>query len=128
MTVRVLLADDQPIVRQALRHMIDAAPDMTVVAEAATGVEAVTLCRAFAVDVVLMDNHMPGQSGVAAARRITSDPHLPGVRVLIHTAFLTDDLVAEGLPAGVSGFLQKGVNAPTMLRAIRDVAPANALI
>ncbi|MBM2614819.1 response regulator transcription factor [Actinoplanes sp. LDG1-06] len=124
MTIRVLLADDQPLVRQALRLMIDSEPGLEVVAEASSGMSAVTACRAETVDVVLMDNHMPGLSGVEASRQITSDPHLAGVRILMHTAFLTGDLVATGLSAGVSGFLQKGVDPDTLIQSIREVAGA----
>jgi DNA-binding NarL/FixJ family response regulator len=123
MTIRVLVADDQPLVRQALRLMIDADPGMTVVAEASTGVEALSACLATSVDVILMDNHMPGWSGIETSHHITTDPRLPDVRVLMHTAFLTDDLVAAGLGAGVSGFLQKGVDPGTLLQSIRDVSP-----
>ncbi|GIF25922.1 DNA-binding NarL/FixJ family response regulator [Actinoplanes tereljensis] len=122
MTIRVLVADDQPLIRQALRTLIDADPEMTVVAEAATGVEAVVRCRAGLADVVLMDNRMPDLSGVEASRQITSDPGLATVRVLMHTTFVTEDLVAAALPAGVAGFLRKGVDAGTLLQTIRDVA------
>ena len=124
MTIRVLLADDQPFVRQAIRLMIDAEPDLEVVAEASSGMSAVTACRAGTVDVVLMDNHMPGLSGVEAARQITSDPRLAGVRVLMHTAFLTADLVSDDISAGISGFLQKGVDPGTLVRSIHDVHQA----
>ncbi|GAA2709601.1 response regulator [Actinoplanes palleronii] len=126
MTIRVLLADDQPLVREALRLMIDADPDMSVVAEASTGVEAIAGCRASAADVVLMDNHMPGLSGVEASRQISNDPGLATVRILMHTAFVTEDLIATGIPAGVSGFLHKGVAPAILLQSIRDLAAASS--
>ncbi|MBL7261343.1 response regulator [Paractinoplanes lichenicola] len=123
MTIQVLIADDQPHVRQALRLILGLDPAITVVAEAATGVEALTVCRSEVVDVVLMDNHMPGLSGIETSHQITADPRLARVRVLLHTAFLTDDLVSAGLSAGISGFLQKGVDPHTLLQSVHDVAP-----
>ncbi|GAA1642218.1 response regulator [Actinoplanes couchii] len=122
MTIRVLLADDQPLIRQALRVLIDGDPGMDVVGEASTGIEAIAGCRAASADVVLMDNHMPGLSGVEASRRITGNPQLSEVRILMHTAFLTEDLVAAGVPAGISGFLTKGGDPAVLLQAIRDLA------
>jgi DNA-binding NarL/FixJ family response regulator len=122
MTIRVLVADDQPLIRQALRTLIDADPEMAVVAEASTAAEAVVRCRTGLADVVLMDHRMPNLNGVEASRQITSDPGLARVRVLMHTVFVTEELVTAALPAGVAGFLSKGVDAGTLLQTIRDVA------
>ncbi|MFI6327678.1 response regulator [Micromonospora chersina] len=128
MTVRVLLADDQTLIRAGFRVLIDSAPDLTVVGEAATGREAVARARSTRADVVLMDIRMPDLDGLAATREITADEDLAGVRVLILTTFEVDEYVFEALRAGASGFLGKGVEPAELLDAIRTVAAGDALL
>ena len=126
--VRVLLADDQDLVRAGLRMIIDSAPDLTVVAEAGTGNQAVRLARESRADVVLMDIRMPDLDGLAATRRITADDDLAGVRVLILTTFEVDEYIFEALRAGASGFLGKGTRPDALIEAIRTIAQGNALL
>jgi DNA-binding NarL/FixJ family response regulator len=126
--VRVLLADDQDIVRGGLRLMVGSAPDLTVVGEAATGTQAVRLARQARADVVLMDIRMPELDGLAATRRITADQDLAGVKVLILTTFEVDEYVFEALRAGASGFLGKGARPEALIDAIRTVARGEALL
>ncbi|GFJ87674.1 response regulator [Phytohabitans rumicis] len=126
--IRVVLADDQDIVRGGLRLMVDSAPDLTVVGEAATGAQAVRLARQARADVVLMDIRMPELDGLAATRRITADEGLAGVKVLILTTFEVDEYVFEALRAGASGFLGKGARPEVLLDAIRTVARGDALL
>jgi len=126
--IRVLLADDQDIVRAGLRLMIDSAPDLTVVAEAATGRQAVHLARQEHVDVVLMDIRMPELDGLAATRRITADGELAEVKVLILTTFEVDEYVFEALRAGASGFLGKSARPDALIEAIRTVARGESLL
>ncbi|MEU4370859.1 response regulator transcription factor [Micromonospora chersina] len=128
MTVRVLLADDQTLIRAGFRVLIDSAPDLTVVGEAATGREAVARARSTRADVVLMDIRMPDLDGLAATREITADEDLAGVRVLILTTFEVDEYVFEALRAGASGFVGKGVEPAELLDAIRTVAAGDALL
>ena len=128
MTVRVLLADDQALVRAGFRVLIDSAPDLTVVGEAATGREAVDLARTSQADVVLMDIRMPDTDGLAATRLITGDEDLAGVKVLILTTFEIDEYVFQALRAGASGFLGKGVEPDALLDAIRLVARGDSLL
>lgn len=128
MTIRVLLADDQNLIRAGFRVLIDAAPDLEVVGEATTGREAVELTRSTRADVVLMDIRMPGLDGLAATREITADDDLAGVRVLILTTFEIDEYVFQALRAGASGFLGKGVEPAELLAAIRTVAGGEALL
>src|SRR6266567_2907082 len=126
--VRVLLADDQELVRAGLRMMVDSAPDLAVVAEAATGTQAVRLARQARADVVLMDIRMPGLDGLAATRQITADEDLAGVKVLILTTFEVDEYVFEALRSGASGFLGKGSRPDVLIDAIRTVARGDALL
>ncbi|RKN51078.1 response regulator transcription factor [Micromonospora endolithica] len=128
MTIRVLLADDQKLLRAGFRVLVESAPDLTVVAEAATGREVLDRLRDTGVDVVLMDIRMPELDGLAATRRITADPALAGVRVLVLTTFEVDEYVFEALRAGASGFLGKGVEPAELLDAIRTVAAGDALL
>jgi DNA-binding NarL/FixJ family response regulator len=127
-TVRVVLADDQPLVRAGFKALIDAAPDLTVVGEAADGREAVRLAGAAQADLVLMDIRMPVLDGLAATRRITADEDLAGVKVLILTTFEIDEYVFEALRAGASGFLGKSADADELLQAIRTVHRGDALL
>jgi DNA-binding NarL/FixJ family response regulator len=125
---RVLLADDQELVRAGLRLMVESAPDLTVVGEAATGREAVWQARDKHADVVLMDIRMPELDGIAATRRITTDVQLRGVKVLILTTFEVDEYVFEALRSGASGFLGKGSRPDVLIDAIRTVARGEALL
>ncbi|GIH21605.1 response regulator transcription factor [Rugosimonospora africana] len=125
---RVVLADDQDLIRAGLRLVIDRAPGLTVVGEAATGHDAVRVAREARADVVLMDIRMPGLDGLAATRRIAADDSLAGVRVLILTTFEVDEYVFEALRSGASGFLGKGARPDTLIDAIRTVARGDALL
>lgn len=128
MTIRVLLADDQALIRAGFRMLIDSAPDLEVVGEAADGAEAVALARSTRADVVLMDVRMPGTDGLTATRAITADDDLAGVRVLILTTFEIDEYVVDAIRAGASGFVGKGVEPTELLDAIRVVAAGDALL
>ncbi len=126
--IRVLLADDQALLRSAFRVLVESEPDMTVTGEASDGEEALRLARDNGADVVLMDIRMPGTDGLAATRAIGADPDLAGVKVLILTTFESDDYVVESLRAGASGFLGKGAEPRELLNAIRLVADGEALL
>jgi DNA-binding NarL/FixJ family response regulator len=128
MTIRVLLADDQALLRSAFRVLVDSEPGMEVVGEASDGAEAVRLAREHAPDVVLMDIRMPGTDGLAATRQIGADPSLAQVRVVILTTFEVDDYVVQALRAGASGFLGKGSEPEELLTAIRVAADGEALL
>ncbi|MFE0588955.1 response regulator [Micromonospora echinospora] len=124
--VRVLLADDQPLLRTGFRMVLGAEDDLDIVAEAGDGVEAVDLARRLLPDVVLMDIRMPRMDGVAATRAIV-EARLP-VRVLILTTFDLDEYVVGALRAGASGFLAKDVPAEDLVTAIRTVAAGEAVV
>ncbi|MFD8222376.1 response regulator [Streptomyces sp. NPDC059697] len=126
MTVRVVLADDQPLVRSGLRVLMADHPDLEVVGEAATGAEAVRLVRNVSPDVVVMDIRMPGMDGIEATRQVTAGPAT--TRVLILTTFDEDDHVYGALRAGASGFVVKDMELDDILAAIRVVAAGDALI
>ncbi|MFF7048994.1 response regulator [Streptomyces griseorubiginosus] len=128
MTIRVLLADDQALLRSAFRVLVDSEPDMEVVGEASDGAEAVRLTKQERADVVLMDIRMPGTDGLAATRLISEDPSLAHVRVVILTTFEVDDYVVRSLRAGASGFLGKGSEPDELLAAIRVAAGGEALL
>ncbi|WP_328435233.1 response regulator transcription factor [Streptomyces sp. NBC_00425] len=128
MAIRVLLADDQALLRGTFRLLIDAQPDMEVVGEASDGREAVRLARSERADVVVMDIRMPELDGIEATRLIAQDEDLAGVKVLVLTTFEEDDLVIEALRAGASGFLGKGVEPAQLLDAVRLVAAGEALL
>ncbi|WP_329235101.1 response regulator transcription factor [Actinoallomurus sp. NBC_01490] len=126
MSVRVLLADDQPLVRAGLRVLVADHPDLVIVGEAGTGAEAVDVADTAAPDVVVMDIRMPGMDGIEATRRITAGADPP--RVLILTTFDDDEYVYGALRAGASGFLVKDMALEDILAAIRVVAAGDALI
>ncbi|MFC1411441.1 response regulator [Streptacidiphilus sp. N1-12] len=128
MTIRVVIADDQVLVRAGLKVLVDSAPDLEVVGEAATGREAVSLAREARADVVLMDIRMPDMDGLAATRAITADEDLAGVRVLVLTTFEVNEYVFQALRAGASGFLGKGAEPDDLLDAIRVVARGESLL
>ncbi|MFF4273715.1 response regulator [Streptomyces sp. NPDC001536] len=128
MTIRVLLADDQALLRATFRILIDSCEDMEVVAEAADGSEAVSLARVHRPDLVLMDIRMPGTDGLAATSAICADPDLADTRVLILTTFEIDEYVAQALRAGASGFLGKDVTADVLLAGVRTVASGESLL
>jgi len=128
MTIRVLLADDQPLLRASFRTLIDTAADLTVVGEAGTGRDVVGLARSTRADVVLMDIRMPDLDGLSATRLITADEDLAGVRVLILTTFEIDEYVFEALRSGASGFLGKSAEPDELLTAIRVVHRGDALL
>ena len=128
MTVRVLLADDQALVRGSFRVLIDTAPGLASAGEAADGAEAVALARREKPDVILMDIRMPGMDGIEATRRITADPDARAARVLILTTYNLDEYVFAALRAGASGFLLKDTRPADLLAAIRVVAAGDALL
>ncbi|MGW7351746.1 response regulator transcription factor [Streptomyces sp. NPDC054784] len=128
MTLRVLLADDQALLRATFRILLDSCDDLEVVDEAGDGRQAVALARAHRPDVVLMDIRMPGTDGLAATEAICADPGLTATRVLVLTTFQTDEHVARALRAGASGFLGKDVSADALLDGIRTVAAGEALL
>ena len=128
MTIRILIADDQALLRATFRMLIEANLDMEVVGEATDGDEAVELTRAHHPTVVLMDIRMPRANGLTATTAICADPELCATRVLILTTFETDEYVATALRAGASGFLGKDVSADALLDGIRTVAAGEALL
>ncbi|MFI0446894.1 response regulator [Actinomadura sp. 6N118] len=128
MTIHVLLADDQALLRGTFRMLIDSCEDLEVVAEAADGAQAIELTRAHRPDVVVMDVRMPGTDGLTATETICADPALTGTRVLILTTFENDEHVARALRAGASGFLGKYVSTDALLEAIRTVAAGESLL
>ncbi len=126
--IRVLLADDQMLVRAGFRALLDAQDDIEVVGEAADGEEAVRLARQTVPDVILMDIRMPGVDGLEATRRIGDDPELSAVRVIMLTTFDLDEHVFEAIGAGASGFLVKDTEPVELLRGVRLVAAGDALL
>jgi DNA-binding NarL/FixJ family response regulator len=128
MAIRILLAEDQAIVRGGFRALIEAEEDMEVTGEVSTGEHAVGEARRLVPDVVLMDIRMPGMDGIRATGLITADPACAGTRVLVLTTFELDEYVFGALRAGASGFLLKGGEPAELLQAIRTVAAGNALL
>jgi DNA-binding NarL/FixJ family response regulator len=126
--IRVLLADDQALVRAGFRALLDAQDDIEVVGEASDGAQAVRLATEALPDVVLMDIRMPVLDGLAATRRIAADPRCASVRVVILTTFDLDEYVFEALRVGASGFLVKDTEPVDLLRGVRAVATGDALL
>ncbi|MEO6858148.1 MAG: response regulator transcription factor [Solirubrobacteraceae bacterium] len=126
--IRVLLADDQALIRAGFRVLLDSAQDIEVTGEATDGAQAVALARRQRADVVLMDIRMPDVDGLEATRRISADESLAGVKVLILTTFENDEYVYEALQAGASGFLVKDTEPADLLQAVRIVARGDALL
>ncbi|WP_439376743.1 response regulator [Amycolatopsis lexingtonensis] len=126
--IRVLLADDQPLIRSGFRALLDAEDGVEVVAEAADGREAVALAREHLPDIVLLDVRMPGVDGLEATRRIAADPALAAVHVVILTNYGLDEYVFEALRAGAAGFLVKDIRPEDFLHAVRVAARGDALL
>jgi DNA-binding NarL/FixJ family response regulator len=126
--IRVLVADDQDLVRLGLRTLVESEDGLSVAGEAADGLRAVELARRERPDVVLMDVRMPGIDGIEATRRIVADPALAGTRVVVLTTFELDEYVFDALRYGASGFLIKDTKPGELLRAIRLVASGEALL
>jgi DNA-binding NarL/FixJ family response regulator len=126
--IRVVVADDQALVRGGFTVLLNSAPDLQVAGEAANGQEALDLATSLRPDVVLMDVRMPQMDGLEATRRITADPRLENTRVIILTTFDLDEYVHEALRAGASGFLLKDTLPDELLGAVRVVAAGDALI
>jgi DNA-binding NarL/FixJ family response regulator len=127
-SIRVLLVDDQTLVRSGFRALLERSAEIEVIAEAADGAEAVEITRTERPDVVLMDIRMPGVDGLEATRRITVDERLANVRVIMLTTFELDEYVFEALHAGASGFLLKDVEPEALREAVRVVAQGEALL
>jgi DNA-binding NarL/FixJ family response regulator len=128
MTVRVALADDQALIREGFRAILERSDDLVVVGEASNGLDAVSLARRLKPDVVVMDVRMPGLDGIQATAQITADPALAATRVLVVTTFEIDEYVFAALRAGASGFLLKDLEPEELRRAVRIVADGNALL
>lgn len=128
MTVRVLLADDQALIRSGFRSILSHAPDIEIVGEAADGAEAVRLARALRADVVIMDIRMPGVDGIEATRQLCHGARDAAPHVLIVTTYADDEYVFESLRAGASGFLLKDATAEELVHGIRLVAEGNGLL
>lgn len=126
--IKVLLADDQALVRAGFRALLDAEPDIRVVGEARTGDEAIARTRELLPDVVLMDIRMPGTDGLAATRAIVSDTRLRDVRVVVLTTFALDEYIFEAIRAGASGFLTKETEPIDLIRGLHAVASGDALL
>jgi len=126
--IRVVLADDQALIRAGFHVLIDAADDLQVVGEAIDGAQAVDLARRERADVVLMDIRMPRVDGLEATRRISADDDLAGVKVIILTTFESDEYVYQAIRAGASGFLVKDTEPADLLQAVRVVARGDALL
>jgi len=126
--IKVVLADDQSLVRAGFRALLDSEPDIEVVGEAGDGAHAVRLAGQLRPDVVLMDIRMPGMDGLAATKQIASDPDLSGVRIIVLTTFELDEYVAEALRVGAAGFLVKNTDPEELIRGVRVVAAGEGLL
>jgi DNA-binding NarL/FixJ family response regulator len=126
--IRVLLADDQALIRAGFRVLLEAADDIEVIGDAVNGDQAVELTRAKRPDVILMDIRMPGTDGLAATRQLAADPDLNDTKVVILTTFETDEYVYQALRAGASGFLVKDAEPEELIRAVRVVHQGEALL
>jgi DNA-binding NarL/FixJ family response regulator len=126
--IRVLLADDQGLIRAGFRVLLEAADDIEVVGEAVNGDQAIELARSGRPDVILMDIRMPGTDGLAATRTIATDATLDGTKIVILTTFETDEYVYQALRAGASGFLVKDAEPEELIRAVRVVHRGEALL
>jgi DNA-binding NarL/FixJ family response regulator len=126
--IRVLLADDQALIRAGFRALLEHTDDITVVGEATDGEQAVHLAKTTRADVVLMDIRMPGVDGIEATRRIAASEDLAGVRVLILTTFESDDYVYQALRSGASGFVVKDTEPAELIQAVRVVAAGDGLL
>lgn len=127
-SIRLLVADDQALVRSGLRMLVDSADDIEIVGEATTGTAAVAMAHELAPDVVLMDIRMPEMDGVEATRRICADPDIRSTRVLVLTTFDLDEYVFGALRAGASGFLLKDADPDDILEAVRVVSAGETLL
>jgi DNA-binding NarL/FixJ family response regulator len=126
--IRVLLADDQDLIRLGLRVLLDSEEDLQVVGDAADGLHTVALAGRLRPDVILMDVRMPGIDGIEATRRIVADPNLAATKVIVLTTFEIDEYVFDALRFGASGFLIKDTKPADLLRAVRLVADGDALL
>jgi RNA polymerase sigma factor (sigma-70 family) len=126
--IRVLIVDDQPLIRAGLRGILELEDDLEVVGEAASGRQAVQQARDLPVDIILMDIRMPGMDGIEATAEICDNPDLAHLNVLVLTTFETDEHVMAALRAGASGFLGKGAQPEAVIEAIRLVARGDALL
>ena len=126
--IRVLLADDQALIRAGFRVLLDSADDLEVVGEAADGAQAVVMARQQRADVVLMDIRMPGVDGLEATRQIAANEDLAGVKVIILTTFESDEYVYRAIRSGASGFLVKDSEPADLIHAVRVVARGDALL
>ena len=126
--IRVVLADDQPLIRAGFRALLDSEDDIEVVAEAGDGAEAVELVRGHRPDVVLLDVRMPLLDGIATTRRLAADADLSGVRIVILTNYAVDEYVFAALRAGASGFLVKDIEPAELIQSVRVAARGDALL
>lgn len=126
--IRVLLVDDQPLIRSGFRALLDAEDDIEVVAEAANGAEGLDQARRHLPDIALIDVQMPGMDGIEATRQIAADPALTGTHVVILTNYGLDEYVFHALKAGAAGFLVKDVQPEDFLHAVRVAARGDALL
>ena len=128
MSTKILIADDEELVRTGFRMILEAQDDFEVLGEASNGTEAVEMARSLQPDVILMDIHMPEMDGLEATRQIAEDERTPETRVLILTTFDQDEYVYKALRAGASGFLLKRTPAATLVEGIRVIADGDALL